>query len=112
MNAAAVRRDAGGKPTTMKTAIVVLSAAVLAGLGCYFAFAACNVFGLLNNQVVVHIDVFVLFVTAVALGAAVLGVLLRAMLQRSEDRLVRRLEGRIAELERRSVGGKSDVGAA
>ncbi|MFN3241651.1 MAG: hypothetical protein ACE37K_09085 [Planctomycetota bacterium] len=96
----------------MKSFIVVLSAAVLAGLGGYFAFAACDVFRLLQNQVMVHVDVFVLLITAVALGSAFLAIVLRAALQRGEDRLVRRLEGRIAELERRGLDRPADVDVA
>ncbi|MCK5941959.1 MAG: hypothetical protein KAI24_08335 [Planctomycetes bacterium] len=96
----------------MKPILVILSAAVAAGLGCYFAFAAFGSFGLLQDRVLVNVDVFILFVAALALASSVVTVLLRSMLQRSDERLVRRLEHRIDELERRAGDHVSDVGAA
>lgn len=54
---------------------------------------------------------FFLYVFALSLGGALLAIVPRVILQKGEGRLVRRLEDRIAELERRSAELSTDLDA-
>lgn len=96
----------------MKPVLIVLSAAVLGGLGSYLTFAACDAFGVMGNKVVVPIDVFVLLIASIALLTGLLSVGLRALVVRGDERMLQRMERRIEELERRSGASVSDVDAA
>ena len=89
----------------MKSLLVVLSAAVVTALSVYFGFAACGAFGLMSSAVVVDVDLFILLFAMLTLGSALLAVLLRAAVARSDERLVRRLEQRIASLEQDEPSG-------
>lgn len=83
----------------MKTFVCVLSAAVAAGLLTYFGFDAMNAFGLMSNRVHVNISVFIGFIAVLALLAALLAVTFRGAVARADDRLLARLEARVAQLE-------------
>ena len=51
----------------VRTLLVVLSAAVIAGLGVYFAFNACDAFALADDDVSMHVNTFVVLIAC--LGA-------------------------------------------
>lgn len=87
----------------MKTASIILSAGVCAGLASYAFFNGVFGFGLLSNQVVINIDVFVGLIATTAILGAVLALAFRRAIARSDDRMVARLERRIAELETRAA---------
>lgn len=85
----------------MKILLVVLSAAVLGGLGTYAAFAAFGVFGMLMDRVTMNVDALVAFVAATSVVCATITIGLHAALVRSDRRQFESLERRIAELEAR-----------
>lgn len=66
----------------MRTFLVVLSAAVAAGLAVFFAFSTLGAIGVLGGNVVIGMDVFVAFVAVFAMAAAVLGLVYRRLLLR------------------------------
>ena len=86
----------------MKNLLIVLSAAVIAGLAVYFAFNACNAFGLLGQDVTIHVNTFVVLIACLSLAAAAASLLLRALVVRTDQQQVRALEQRIAQLEQRT----------
>ena len=94
----------------MKSVLVVLSAAVVTSLGCYFAFSACRAFGLMSNAVVVNVDVFIGFIAVLTLLSASLAMLLRTAVVRADDKLVRGLEARIEQLEQQRRGAATNDG--
>lgn len=94
----------------MKTLLIILSAAVVAGLICYSVFNWVVSFGLLGNQVVMKIDVFIAFIASLGVLSAILALAFKHSLVRSDNRLVARLESRITELESRSAGQERQVG--
>tara|TARA_R110002072_G_scaffold4174_7_gene29609 strand:+ start:14441 stop:14725 length:285 start_codon:yes stop_codon:yes gene_type:complete len=94
----------------MKTLLIVLSAAVAAGLICYTVFNSVFCFGLMGNQVVMKIDVFIAFIASLGILAAMLALAFKMALVRSDNRLVGQLESRIVELESRSPAPDRQVG--
>lgn len=88
----------------MKTASILLSAGVCAGLASYAFFNGVFGFGLISNRVIINIDLFVAFVAATALLGAACALLFRRAMVRSDERLVAKLERRVAELEMRTGG--------
>jgi hypothetical protein len=83
----------------VKFLLLVLSAAVLSGLGVYAAFDSFGWFGLLGSNVTMHVDTFVAVIATVGAVAAALALALRAALGREERRFVQSMEQRIARLE-------------
>jgi len=90
----------------MKAVLIIMSAACAAGLGCYAAF----VFSLIGDQVMMNTDVFIAFIASLGVLAAILALAIQRAMVRSDDRLVRRLETRITELEGRAVAGERQAG--
>jgi hypothetical protein len=89
----------------MKFVLVVLSAAVLSGLGVYGVFSAAGAFGLMANAVVVNIDVFIGLIAVLATVSAAVALSLRLALAGAERDRLAGLESRLQELERRDGGG-------
>ena len=83
----------------MKNVLIVLSAAVLAGLGVYAAFSACHLLRLDGERVVMHVDTFVAIIACLAFAGASLSLILRAILQRADRAALQALEQRIAQVE-------------
>lgn len=94
-------RTASGTNGGVKPLLVVLSAAVIAGLGTYAAFAACKAFTLLNGLVTMQVDVLVAFIACLAIAAAAVALLLRLALVRTDRKAFDELEQRVAQLETR-----------
>ena len=83
----------------MKHLLVVLSAAVIAGLGVYFAFNCFNAFALMGENVMMHVNCFVALIACLCLAAAASSLLLRAAVVRTDRQQTQALEQRIARLE-------------
>ncbi len=86
----------------MKLVLVVLSASVVAGLVVYAGFSFAGWFGLMGENVVMHVDVFVAFIVCLSMTSAILSLLLRTLLQRADRAGLGALEQRVAQLEARS----------
>jgi len=85
----------------VKILLVVLSAAVVAGLGVYGVFDACHLFRLGGESVYMHVDTFVALIACLAVVSAALGLLLRMLLVRADRAAMAAFERRLAELEAR-----------
>lgn len=83
----------------MKNLLVVLSAAVLAGLGVYATFDWCNAFSLVGNNVMMRVDTFVAVVACLGIAGAGLALFLRAAVMRADRGITQALEDRIVRLE-------------
>ena len=83
----------------VRTLLVVLSAAVIAGLGVYFTFNACEAFALAGDDVSMHVNTFVVLIACLGLAAAGATLLLHAALVRTDRRQFEALEQRIVLLE-------------
>ena len=79
----------------------MLSAAVIAGLGIYAAFAACKAFTLVNGVVTMQVDTLVAFIACLTIVAAGMALLLGLALARADRKAIGELEQRIAQLETR-----------
>ncbi len=77
--------------------LVVLSAAVTAGLLMFFAF--CQSMTALGEQVIMRADLFVLFVALLGMVASALALLYRHLMVRGERRALAELTDRITRLE-------------
>lgn len=78
----------------MKPLLVVLSAAVLSGLGVYALF--CRWFGVMGTVVTMEVDTLVWLFAALGITTSAVTLAMRAALVRSD----RSLHARIAELEK------------
>ncbi len=83
----------------MKILLVVLSAAVVAGLGVYAVFDVCHLFRLGGESVYMHVDTFVALIACLSAVAAAMSLLLRMLLVRADRVALQALERRIAQLE-------------
>lgn len=83
----------------VKILLVVLSAAVVAGLGVYAAFDVCGLLRLGGESVYMHVDTFVALMACLSATAAALSLLLRMLLVRADRAALQDLERRIAQLE-------------
>lgn len=83
----------------MRSFLVILSAAVSAGLVVFFGFDASLAISVLHGNVLISIDVFVAFIATLALGASALALLYRHLLGSGERRELRQLGERVARLE-------------
>ena len=81
----------------VKSLLVILSAAVVAGLSVYLVF--CRWFQVMGSTVHMQIDTLVWLFAALAIAAAGMTLLLRTALLRSD----RTVLARLAELEKRSA---------
>ncbi len=79
--------------------LIVLAAAVIAGLAVYFAFNFLGAFELVGEDVTVHVNTFVVLIACLCLAAAGMSLLLRAVLVRTDRQEMQALEQRIAQLE-------------
>ncbi len=83
----------------MRHFLVVLAAAVTAGLAVFFIFNVLNAIGVMGGNVVISMDVFVAFIAALTFATGGLTLLYRRLLVRSERRLLQQLADRVARLE-------------
>ncbi len=83
----------------MKILLVVLSAAVVVGLCGYVAFNSCNQFGLIGNNVTMHVNTFVALIACLSAGGAAMALVLRAAVVRADRNQIQALEQRISQLE-------------
>lgn len=88
----------------MRAFLVILSAAVTAGLAVFFGFNSLHTVAVLQGSVLISIDVFVAFIAVLALGASALALLYRHLLGSDERRQIKLLGDRIARLE---AGGQA-----
>lgn len=86
----------------MRPLLVVLSAAVTAGLLVFFAFGPSMT--TLGDQVMMPAVLFVLFVALLGIVAAALALLYRHLMVRGERRVLAELTDRIARLEAAATG--------
>jgi hypothetical protein len=86
----------------MRSLLVVLSAAVTAGLVVFFSFDAVSAIGLMGGSVYIPVGVFVAFIAALTLAASALALTYRHLLMASDRRLLQGLSDRIAQLEARA----------
>lgn len=83
----------------MRHFLVILAAAVTAGLAVFFAFNLLGAIGVMGGNVVISMDVFVAMIAALTLAAGGLALLYRLLLVRSERRPLQQLAERVARLE-------------
>jgi uncharacterized protein YbjQ (UPF0145 family) len=83
----------------MRHFLVILSAAVTAGLVVFFTFNVLNAIGVMGGSVVISMDVFVALIAMLTLAAAGLALLYRRLLVRGESRSLQQLADRIVRLE-------------
>jgi hypothetical protein len=83
----------------MRTFLVVLSAAVTAGLGVFFAFNAFGAIASIQGNVLIPMDVFVGLIACLTLAASALALGYRALLVRGDGRLLMELRSRLERLE-------------
>lgn len=88
-----------GSPVQVRNLLVVLSAAVIAGLGVYFAFNCIVTFSLVGGNVSMHVNSFVALIACLCLAAAALSLLLRAAVVRTDRQQTQLLEQRVERLE-------------
>ena len=83
----------------MRHFLVILAAAVTAGLAVFFAFDMLSAIGVMGGNVVISMDVFVALIAALTFAAGGLALLYRRLLVRSEGQLLQQLTDRVARLE-------------
>ncbi len=88
----------------MKSLAIIAASAVLAGLAVYAALDAFELLALQEDQVFIKIATFVGTLAAVGFGSAGLALVFRRGFARADERVVRRLEERLARLEVGSAG--------
>lgn len=88
----------------MRNLLLVLSAAVLAGLSIYVVFTLLGWIGLLGSDVLINVNAFVALVACLTVGGAAAVLALQAVVVRLETRTMAQLEQRIAALEQRAQG--------
>jgi hypothetical protein len=76
----------------VKTLVVVLSAAVIAGLGVYALFVWRSAFRVVGNSIQMDLDTFVWLLTALTLASAGMTLAVRAALVRADRDLHARLD--------------------
>lgn len=81
----------------MRILVVVLSAALTAGLPVYFAFS--NRIGVMGENVVMPINLFVALIPTLCVAASVTTFVIRHLLAREEANVLRELRDRVQRLE-------------
>jgi hypothetical protein len=92
----------------MKSFAIIAASAVLAGLAVYFALDALQLLALLQDRLLLQIGTFVGTLAAVGFGSAGLALMFRRGFARADEKVIRRLEERLAKLE----VGRADEPAA
>lgn len=90
----------------MRTLLVILAAAVTAGLVGFFSFNWLGAFGLQMQSVLVPIDVFVGFIACLTLLSGAIALGYRGLLVRGDQSTLRELKDRVARLE---AGGRPQL---
>ena len=89
----------------VRNLLVVLSAAVIAGLGVYYVFNCFHSFALMGENVMMHVNGFVALTACLCLAAAASALLLHAAVVRTDRQRAQALEQRIARLEQSKPTG-------